>query len=262
MDENQILQTVEKYLNGELSAAECTEFEQLRSTNPEVDQLAVSHSLFLQSLHHFSRRRELKHQLHEIHHSLAEKGRIRTMEMTSSAKVINFWKRYKRTITIAASIAGITALCVNLMTTVITPQKEDRRVQELVKSVNSLQKKQNLQDNQINNIAKATKVPADKSITGIGTCFLIDVNGLLVTNAHVVRDAKGVIVTNHEGIEYSANIIYDNVSDDIAILKIVDKDFDGSKIKTIPYGFKRQPSDISEPVLVTPIINLFMVKVT
>jgi len=248
MDDQKLLELAEKYLRGEMSAKESSSFDQLRSENPELDQLVVSHALFLQSLNHYGDVRELKHQMHEVHTTLMEEGRIQPIELTSSAKIVNFWKRYRRTISIAATIAGITALSVNIMTWLIAPKSDDRRVQELVKTVDAIRNKQNQQDKQIHHIANATKLPSDKSITGIGSAFIIDMSGLLVTNAHVVRQAKGAIVTNREGAEFKANIIYTDDIRDIAILKIDDIDYKPSKSKNIPYGFRKQASDIAESI--------------
>jgi serine protease Do len=53
MEDLIIMETVEKYLKGEMSASERSHFEQLRSTNPEIDQLVVNHAFFLQSLNHY-----------------------------------------------------------------------------------------------------------------------------------------------------------------------------------------------------------------
>ena len=75
---------------------------------------------------------------------------------------------------------------------------------------------------------------------------MIDSKGILVTNAHVVRNAKGAIVTNHEGAEFSAKILFNDAMQDIAILQIEDKDFVSPK--GIPYGFKRNQTDIAEPI--------------
>jgi S1-C subfamily serine protease len=119
-------------------------------------------------------------------------------------------------------------------------------VQELVKSVDAIRNKQYQQDKRINHIANATKLPSDKSITGIGSAFILDAKGLLVTNAHVVRNAKGAIVTNHEGAEFAAQIIFTDQTRDIAILKIEDKDF--KTLKTVPYGFRKQHTDIAEAI--------------
>lgn len=246
MEDIIVMEAVEKYIKGEMTAEERSHFEQLRSGNPEIDQLVVSHSLFLQSLHQYGNVRELKHRLHEIHNHLTDEGRIQHLELARTAKIINFWKRYQRTITIAASIAGITAICINVMTMLISPKTSNRQVQELVRSVDALKNKQYQQDKRINHIANATKLPSDKSITGIGTAFMMDTKGLLVTNAHVVRNAKGVIVTNHDGAEYAAQIISVDATRDIAFLSIEDKDFKAPK--SIPYGFRKQGADIAEPI--------------
>jgi S1-C subfamily serine protease len=246
MDENQLLGLAERYLKGEMSVEETMHFDQLRATNPELDQLVVSHALFLQSLHHYGEVRDLKHQLHEVHNKLTDEGRIKSLGLTSSAKVIHFWKRYKRTITIAASIAGITALCINIMTLLIAPKTSNKQVQELVRSVDALKNKQNQQDKRINIIVNATKVPSDQLITGIGSAFMMDAAGLLVTNAHVVRNAKGAIVTNYEGTEFTARILSVDADRDIAFLMIDDKEFKSPR--HIPYGFKKQGAEMAEPI--------------
>ena len=246
MEDLIIMETVEKYLNGEMSDQERSHFEHIRSTNPEIDQLVVSHALFLHSLKHYGSVRELKHNLHEVHLQLSEQGRIQQIELSNTAKVINFWKRYRRTISIAASIAGITAICMNVMTILIAPKNNNRQVQELVKTVDAIRNKQKQQDKQINHIANATKLPSDKSITGIGSAFIVHEKGLLVTNSHVIRNAKGAIVTNHEGAEFAANIIFNDPARDIAILKIEDKDF--NTLKSIPYGFRKKQTEMAEAI--------------
>jgi S1-C subfamily serine protease len=246
MEDIIVMEAVEKYIKGEMTTEERSHFEQLRSGNPEIDQLVVSHALFLQSLHHYGNVRELKHSLHDIHNHLTDEGRIQHLELARTAKIINFWKRYQRTITIAASIAGITAICINVMTILISPKTSNRQVQELVRSVDAIKNKQYQQDKRINHIANATKLPSDKSITGIGTAFMMDTKGLLVTNAHVVRNAKGAIVTNHDGAEYAAQIISVDATRDIAFLRIEDKDFKAPK--NIPYGFRKQSAEIAEPI--------------
>jgi S1-C subfamily serine protease len=246
MEDIIVMESVEKYINGEMSVDERNFFEKLRAEKPEIDQMVVSHALFLQSMQHYGNVRSLKHTLHEVHHQLSHDNKISPIELTPSAKVINFWKRYKRTISIAASIAGITAICINVMTILITPKPNNRQVQELVRSVDALKNKQYQQDKRINKIVSDTKVPSDKSITGTGSAFIIDQSGLLVTNAHVVRNAKGAIVTNFDGAEFTAKIISIDHSRDIAFLMIEDKEFKSPKL--IPYGFRKQGAEMAEPI--------------
>lgn len=246
MEDIIVMEAVEKYVNGEMSHEERIQFEKLRAEKPEIDQLVVSHALFLQGLQHYGDVRALKHTLHDVHNQLSHEKRILPVELSNKAKVINFWKRYKRTISIAASIAGITAICINIMTILIAPKTSNKQVQELVRSVDALKNKQYQQDKRINTIANATKLPSDKSITGIGSAFMMDSKGLLVTNAHVVRNAKGAIVTKYDGAEFTAKIISVDKERDIAFLMIDDKEFKSPKI--VPYGFRKQGAEIAETI--------------
>jgi serine protease Do len=122
MDEILLLDATERYLNGEMNAEEKTMFEQLRETNQEVDQMVVEHSFFLQQFQRYGGVREMKHSLHEVHNQLLQDGEIKEEVLSASAKVVNMWKRYKRTMTIAASIAGITALSISGMTLLFGPK--------------------------------------------------------------------------------------------------------------------------------------------
>ena len=65
MEDLIVMETVERYLKGQMADHERSHFEHLRSSNPEIDQLVVSHALFLQSLNHYGSVRELKHNLHD-----------------------------------------------------------------------------------------------------------------------------------------------------------------------------------------------------
>ena len=53
-----------------------------------------------------------------------------------------------------------------------------------------------------------------------GSGFLTDANGTVVTNNHVVKDAKSVAVTLDDGTEYVAKVIGRDARTDLAVLKI------------------------------------------
>ena len=53
MDDLRLLDTVERYIKGEMQPDERVHFEQLRKTNPEVDLLVVEHTFFLQQMNRF-----------------------------------------------------------------------------------------------------------------------------------------------------------------------------------------------------------------
>ena len=53
-----------------------------------------------------------------------------------------------------------------------------------------------------------------------GSAFFISPNGLCVTNAHVVKDAKTILVTMQDGHETIAHVVGLDTTTDIAILKV------------------------------------------
>ena len=179
-----------------------------------------------------------------LHNQLLQDGAIQDEVLSTGAKVVNMWKRYKRTITIAASIAGITALSISGMTLLFTPKSNDKAITDLSKKVTDLEIKQRQQDNKINTVI--SKLEPGAVIKESGSAFLVDGKGYLVTNAHVLRNAKGIIVLNNKGAEFKAIIVKVDESKDIAILKIVDKDY--KSLGLLPYGIRKSSTDIAEPI--------------
>ena len=55
---------------------------------------------------------------------------------------------------------------------------------------------------------------------GIGSGFVFDIEGHIITNAHVVVNATKVVVTFLDGREYNAEIVGTDVYTDIAIIKV------------------------------------------
>jgi serine protease Do len=244
MDEILLLDATERYLNGEMTAEEKTMFEQLRETNQEVDQMVVEHSFFLQQFQRYGGVREMKHSLHEVHNQLLQDGEIKEEVLSASAKVVNMWKRYKRTMTIAASIAGITALSISGMTLLFAPKGNEKAITDLSKKVSALEQKQRVQANQINTVIG--KLEPGVVIKESGSAFLVDAKGYLVTNAHVLKNARGIIVLNSKGAEFKAIIVKVDEAKDIAILKIQDKDYKTSGM--LPYSIRKSSTDIAEPI--------------
>ncbi|HTH31018.1 MAG TPA: S1C family serine protease, partial [Lacibacter sp.] len=238
------LDATERYLNGEMNAEEKAVFEKLRETNQEVDQMVVEHSFFLQQFERYGGVREMKHSLHEVHNQLLQDGEIKEEILSTSAKVVNMWKRYKRTMTIAASIAGLTALSISGMTLLFTPKGNEKAITDLSKKVSDLERTQRVQANQINTVI--SKLEPGTIIKESGSAFLVDTKGYLVTNAHVVKNAKGAIVLNSKGAEFKAIIVKVDETKDIAILKIQDKDYKATGF--LPYSIRKSSTDIAEPI--------------
>ncbi|GHS91870.1 putative periplasmic serine endoprotease DegP-like protein [Planctomycetales bacterium] len=60
----------------------------------------------------------------------------------------------------------------------------------------------------------------DELAKAMGSGFIIAANGLLVTNAHVVKNAKTITVKLADGSEFSAAVVGDDEKNDVALLKI------------------------------------------
>jgi len=243
MDDILLLEAIENYLSGKMSREEREYFENLRKTTPEVDQMVVEHSMFLQQMNTYANHRNLKHSLHETHTKLLETGEItENPSQTTKAKVIQLWRKYKRTTAIAASVGGVIALVISVIVVAVSPVPNTKTLQELNRKVNILEKK----TDDINKEVKSTKIPGTITQTTDGSGFLIDTKGYLVTNAHVVKGFSNAVVVNNKGQQFSAKIVAMDEAKDLAVLKINDKDFEAPS--SIPYSFKRTSGDLGEQI--------------
>lgn len=246
MEDLVLLDAVERYLRGEMNQQELENFENLRRQNSEVDQLVVEQQMFLQQLNHYGERKEYKHQLHLLHNHLLETGGIdETPEEEKGATVIQLWRKYKRTIAVAASIAGITALTISGTLHMISPKTTQSDLEPLKRQMNELQARTNETSNKINQlIVTSVKSPEGPQKSG-GSSFLIDGNGYLVTNSHVVSGASTLVVVN-KGREYIARKVYNDIGNDIAILKIEDADW--KPVTNLPYSIRKTTVDLGEEI--------------
>jgi len=237
MTDNALLDAVERYLRGEMLPEEKLFFEHVRKTNPEVDQLVVEHTTFLNRLDQYDETRRLKTQLSSVYEQLSASGEIDRPQ--TAAKVITLWKKYKRTVFVAASIAGITALFISGLISLVTPKVSQSRIDLLSRQLND-------QARVLNNVASkvnSAEAAAHTTFNRGGTGFLVDAKGYLLTNFHVVKNATVVEVQNTIG-EYEARIIQVDRQADLALLKIDDSSY--HPFNALPYGISRTGADLGE----------------
>jgi serine protease Do len=247
MDDIKILDSIERYIRGEMKPDERLQFENLRKSNAEVDQLVVEHTLFLQQLNHFGERKKIKSTLNDTHTHLTEQGKIDSMKLTGKSKVVYLWKRYKRVVAIAASIAGITTLGISALVWTLSPKKDNPDLTQLVSKVKTQDEKLKQLDHKINKVDQKNSQPIITSpIRYNGTGFLIDGKGYIATNAHVVSRSKNIFVQSNKGDQFRARVVKMDLEKDIAILKIIDENF--KPMPAIPYGIRKSNSDIAEPI--------------
>ena len=76
--------------------------------------------------------------------------------------------------------------------------------------------------------------PSQMPMRGQGSGFIISADGIILTNAHVVADAKEVMVKLTDRREFQAKVIGSDAKTDVAVLKI-----DANHLPTVPLGNTR-----------------------
>ncbi|WEK35193.1 MAG: serine protease [Candidatus Pseudobacter hemicellulosilyticus] len=243
MEDLQLLDAIERYLRNEMNPEEKQFFEQLRSDKPEVDQLVVEHTLFLQQMDRFSEWKQVKASLQDVHEQLLQDGVIK--EEAPRPTVVHIFRKYKKVMALAACIAGLTTLAIGGIATYFNRKASSAELQQLRREFKmEVANKKNEVLNEVN--AKISKVPQDAELISGGTGFLIDGRGYLVTNAHVIKGGSTFVVQNNKGQEYRAKPVYVNEGNDIAILKVSDDDFKPHSI--LPYSFRKAAVELGEPL--------------
>lgn len=246
MDENLLLDATERYRNGEMDDQEKSLFEELRKNNPDIDQVVAEHSFFLRELEKMSEIKALKSNLNDVESKLMNEGIISRQEGKTKAKIIYLWNRYRRTVAVAAAIAGIVSISTATFVSNYSEKKSVNVITPLVDNkLNQFEHKLNQIEHKLND-ATAPSVKPKFAANFRATGFLADGNGYIITNAHVVDNAKNLIVENIKGDQFSAKAVYSNPSTDLAILKITDTTF--KKVNGLPYTFPKSSAEIAEPI--------------
>ncbi len=242
MQEIAMFESIERYIRGEMLPEERVFFEELRKSNPAVDEMVVEHTRFINKLNQYGDRRDFKSRLNSIHTALFESGEIR--EAPAEAKLIQLWNKYKRVVMVAASIAGITALAISGLISYVTPKAtNDKRLELLSRKLDGVTRTLNSVTNKINEGNAA--IPAEPQFKSGGTGFLIDARGYLITNFHIIKNATLLEVQNSKG-SFKARIIHQDPASDLAILKIEDSTY--KPFNSLPYGIRKGGADLGEDI--------------
>ena len=246
MNDILLLDAIERYKNGEMTPQEKVFFEEMRKSNPEIDHLAVEHTLFLNELEKLGGIKAYKNSLTEVENKLASEGIIAKKQSTGTSKVLYLWNRYRRTIAVAACIAGIVSILTLSMASLYSGHKEVTIQPLVAHKLNQIENKVNQIESQLNNSTVTTPAKPIFEANFSATGFLIDGNGYIVTNAHVINNAKNLVVENKKGDQYYTTAVYVNKITDLAILKITDSSF--KKINFLPYSIKKSSADLGEQI--------------
>lgn len=237
MRDPHLLQLIDGYLRNELTAEERAAVEKMRQEDSAFDHMVVEQKFFIKQLEAEKARSAFEQTVHAVadqFHTTAE----------PAGKLLQIWKKHKKVISIAASIAGITALLISAAVNSFT-QKPTSEIRQLSQALREVKRTQQITDREIQGLKQANSQPVAHAKLG-GTGFLIDPKGYVVTSAHTVVNADSVYIQNSKGEYYKVNTIYVNSLTDIAVLKIVDNKY--IPLKTLPYGLHKNTVELGEEI--------------
>ena len=241
MSEKELLDQIDRYLNGEMTKEERARFESLRIEDASVNEKVVEHKHFVGLIKQYGERLELERRLDAIHEEID----VHTLEdelMIHPSGIVRLWRNHHSKISVAASIAIFAVLCTLFFTGYLSNRESNYL--ELSGKIRQLEKGQhnlNTKVNQLDGNKAAHTNPGSQ-----GTGFAISSNGYIVTDYHVVNGADTVYVQSFDGKLYKAKVINLAADPDVAILQITDPSF--KALPPIPYNFKKAESDIGENV--------------
>lgn len=239
-----MLQTIERYFDGVMLPDEKAYFEQLRKNTPEIDQMVVEHSMFLNQMDEYVLQRNFKHSLHNAHAKLLAMGDINEGgEVSTKGKIIQLYNRYKKDLLVAASVGGAIAILVSCMALYLSPTVNGSKLEELNKKFAKIETNQMVQGIIINDVK--SKLPKNVNLISGGSGFLIDAKGYIATNAHVLKGSDAIVV-NSNGDEFKATIVHIDRQSDFALLKIEDEDYHA--LKSLPYAIGQGSADLGEEI--------------
>jgi serine protease Do len=244
MTEEQLLEMMERYLSGEMTAGERTKFDALRSSDASIEAKLAEHRHFTGLLKQCSERLNLETRLNAIHDEI-DVNTLKEDLMDHPSLVIRLWRNHHSKISVAASIAIFAMLCTLLVTGYLS--NKDPRFVQLKQEVDRVKTQQSRLNAKANQIITAGAKPGPTTAAKFrGTGFALSSNGYIITNYHVVNGADSVYVQNADGESFHTKVIYTEPQYDVAILQINDPAF--KNLGAVPYSFKKAKSDLGEDV--------------
>ena len=74
--------------------------------------------------------------------------------------------------------------------------------------------------------------PQKRKATALGSGFIIDSKGIVITNNHVIKGAEDILVRLDDGTEYKAKVLGADPLSDVAVLEIISK----NKFTPVKFG--------------------------
>jgi S1-C subfamily serine protease len=235
----------DKYLNGELSIEETSQFEKLLSSNDLYFQKIEQHQSLLDALALYESRKQLIHKLNYFHDhmqpEMADNSQSATEPQALLGRVreINHFKVYVA----AASVAVVVTLSIISGYNYFRTNDVNKGYKALRRDLEKIRKSQHAIIKNYNTSTSKEEAVAERFG---GTGFVLSSEGLVVTSYHLIKGNDSVFIENNYMGRLKAVEIYSNPQADISILRIADKSFKG--FGNIPYSFSGSEKDLGEKV--------------
>ena len=241
-DNTQLTETIERYLNGEMTKAERTNFEKLRSEDAGVNAQVAEHRHFTNLIKQYGERLELEKRLDAIHDEI-DVHALEDELMVHPSWVVRMWRNHHSKISVAASIAIFAVLSTLFFTGYLN--NKNANYGPLKGKIDQLERDQRNLKNTVNNLpVQRPQMTNPGNFRGTG--FAISTNGYIVTDNHVIQHADSVYVQAADGKSYRTKVVYTEPLNDIAVLEITDPAF--KPLAALPYTFKKTETDLGENV--------------
>lgn len=236
--DNHIWQLAESFLSGTMQEQEVVMLEQRQQADPAFAAAFHECLSLLSSLQNSGKQASFRSMLAGI-------SQQETAKKETKARTIPLRTHYFRTAAVAAGIALVTSIA----SVAVYRQADHSRKADVTLLGNMHHDLEAIKSNQhqLNQKLDAIKAnpPAPANMSGTG--FAVSNNGYIATSYHVAKEADSLYVTMHDGQYYKAYIEAYDEKNDVAILKIEDKNFRFSKTD-LPYTFVNAKADLGTRV--------------
>jgi len=231
----------DNYIDGKLGPDEITEFEIKLKTDLLFANAFIEHVNLINTLNQAQFRSNLKRTLNQIH--LKEIGP--TLNIISINREQSFFKKYTKTLAIAASSALIAVMITVslLMGLGYLSKKQSNQITDLNRV--GLERKSktliNIKDSKSN-----AKEASYRAANIEGSAFALNNKGYIVTSFHMVNGADSIFIENDQIDRACTKVIFTDANLDLAILKIVNSDLVAKW--RVPFSIKEKNADVGEKV--------------
>lgn len=246
IDDNNIMEWAEKYVERALTAKELIAINQQLGTNAEL-RIEWDRSIHLiKELNKAQSFFNAQQQAKELSKEWKKKS---AQSDDTPALWLKFRKKYGRMSAVAASVAIIASTITFFMATNSNKIHNQNQFVSLKRDVEHIKSSQKELKQTIDEAEKNTLPTEIQNITGniIGTGFAIDNNGYLATDYHVVEHADSIFIQTQDGKYHKAFVAGYNAEQDIAVLKVADEDFVFGN-GDIPYSISNTDARLAQSI--------------